>query len=186
MSKTSKSKPAKRAKTPTRATAARSAGESGESKALREHVLYLLRGGGAHVGFEKTIADLPADLRGSKAPGLPFTPWTLLEHMRIAQWDILEFSRDPKHVSPPWPAGYWPESDSPPNAKAWDRSVTAFRSDLRAMEDIVEDRKIDLYAQIPHGEGQTILREALLVADHNAYHLGQLVMLRRLLGAWTE
>lgn len=104
--------------------------------------------------------------------------------MRIAQWDILEFSRNSQHVSPEWPAGYWPESDAPPNAAAWDRSIRAFGADLRAMKRLIRNASTDLAARIPHGTGQTILREALLVADHNAYHLGQLVMLRRLLGAW--
>ncbi len=157
-----------------------------DDKALRLHVLYLLRGGGAHLGFEKVIAGLPAKLRGAKPKGLPYTAWRLLEHMRIAQWDILEFSRNPKHVSPGFPGGYWPASDSPPNAAAWEASVKRFRSDLAAMQALVEDPSTDLFARIPHGKGQTILREALLVADHNAYHLGQLVVLRRLLGAWKE
>lgn len=155
-------------------------------KALRQHVLYLLRGGGGHLDFEKAIADLPANLRGAKPAGVPFTPWTLLEHLRIAQWDILEFSRDAKHVSPDWPRGYWPAGDAPPNEAAWEESLRAFRSDLKAMQKLVASPKTDLLAKIPHGEGQTILREALLVADHNAYHLGQLVLLRRLLGAWAE
>jgi len=155
-------------------------------KALRLHLLYLLRGGGAHLDFEKAIADLPANLRGAKPAGVPFTAWTLLEHLRIAQWDILEFSRDAKHVSPDWPRGYWPEGDAPPDEAAWEKSLAAFRSDLKAMEKLVANPKTDLYAKIPHGDGQTILREALLVADHNAYHLGQLVLVRRLLGAWAE
>lgn len=176
----------KKTKASVPARASRAARGRDDDKWLREHVLYLLRGGGAHVDIEKSIADLPADLRGSKVPGLPFTAWRLLEHMRIAQWDILEFSRNPKHVSPAWPAGYWPETDAPPDAKAWDRSVAAFRADLRAMEKLVADPKTDLHANIPHGDGQTVLREALLVADHHAYHVGQLVMLRRLLGAWPE
>jgi hypothetical protein len=105
--------------------------------------------------------------------------------MRIAQWDILEFSRNPKHVSPSFPDGYWPEGDAPPTEAAWDRSLARFRSDLKEMQDLVANPSTDLFARIPHGEGQTILREALLVADHNAYHLGQLVMLRRVLGAWA-
>jgi hypothetical protein len=154
--------------------------------ALREHLLYLLRGGGAHLDFEKAVAGLPADLRGGKPPGQPHTPWRLLEHMRIAQWDILEFSRDPRHKSPEFPGGYWPQGDAPPDAGAWDRSVTAFRADLKAMQDLVADPATDLFAPIPHGQGQTVLREALLVADHNAYHLGQLVLVRRLLGAWSD
>jgi hypothetical protein len=107
-----------------------------------------------------------------------------LEHLRIAQWDILEFSRNPKHVSPKFPEGLWPQGDGPPNSQAWDRSVAAFRADLRAMQELVRDPSTDLFAPLPHGDGQTVLREALLVADHNAYHLGQLVLLRRGLGAW--
>jgi hypothetical protein len=154
-------------------------------RALRDHLLYLLRGGGAHLDFEAAIADLPAELRGTKPAGLPHTAWRLLEHMRIAQWDILEFSRNPKHVSPTFPDGLWPNSDSPPDANAWDRSVAGFRADFRAMQELVADPATDLFAPIPHGQGQTILREALLVADHNAYHLGQLVTIRRLLGAWS-
>ena len=153
---------------------------------LREHLLYLLKGGGAHLNFNKAIADLPAELRGAKPPGVPHTPWRLLEHMRIAQWDILEFTRNPRHVSPPWPEGYWPAGDGPPDDVAWDRSVAAFRADLRAMQDLVADPATDLFTPLPHGEGQTALREALLVADHNAYHLGQLVVVRRLLGAWDD
>jgi hypothetical protein len=155
-------------------------------QALREHLLYLLRGGGAHLNFDAAVADLPPRLRGVRPPGVPHTPWRLLEHLRIAQRDILEFSRNPKHVSPNFPAGYWPEGDAPPDDAAWDRSVAAFRADLKAMQDLVADPKTDLFAHIPHGEGQTILREALLVADHNAYHLGQLVVVRRVLGAWPE
>jgi hypothetical protein len=155
-------------------------------KALRDHVLYLLRGGGAHLNFDAAVADLPPALRGATAAGVPHSPWRLVEHMRIAQWDILEFSRNPKHVSPKFPDGYWPKGDAPPDAAAWDRSLDAFRADLRAMCDLVADAKTDLFAPIPHGDGQTVLREALLVADHNAYHLGQLVIVRRALGAWSD
>ena len=154
--------------------------------ALREHVLYLLKGGGAHLNFEEAIADLPADLRGAKPDNVPHTPWRLLEHMRICQWDIVEFSRNSSHVSPDFPDGYWPDSDAPPGPDSWDKSVETFRSDLQQMIDLVADPKTDLFAKIPHGDGQTILREALLVADHNAYHLGQLVIVRRALGAWPQ
>jgi hypothetical protein len=153
---------------------------------LREHVLYLLRGGGAHLDFDAALADLPVKLRGARPKGVPHTPWRLLEHMRIAQRDILEFSRNPKHVSPKWPDGYWPKGDAPPSSAAWKRSLAAFRADLAAMQKLVADPKTDLFARIPHGDGQTILREALLVADHNAYHLGQLVVVRRALGAWHD
>lgn len=155
-------------------------------QALREHVLYLLKGGGAHLNFEKAIVDLPEEFRGKKVEGASHTPWRLLEHLRICQWDILEFSRNPKHVSPEFPDGYWPDGDAPPNSDSWGKSVQAFRDDLQAMIDLVADPETDLYAKIPHGDGQTILREALLVADHNAYHLGQLVFLRRCLGAWED
>jgi hypothetical protein len=154
--------------------------------ALRKHVLYVLGDGGAHLSFDDAIRGLPARLRGKKPAGLPFTAWQILEHMRIAQWDILEFSRNPKHVSPDFPEGYWPAADAPPSAVAWERSVSNFRRDLRAMEKLVANPKNDLLAPIAHGRGQTLLREALLAADHNAYHLGQLVAIRRLLGAWRE
>jgi hypothetical protein len=154
---------------------------------LRKHILNVLRGGGAHVGFDEAIADFPARLRGAKPSDAPHTAWQLLEHMRLAQWDILEFSRKPTHVSPGFPAGYWPSTEAPPDEKAWEKSVAAFHADLKAMQQLVSDPKIDLLARVQHPEAQekhTLLREALLVADHNAYHLGQLVLLRRLLGAW--
>jgi hypothetical protein len=153
---------------------------------LRQHVLYLLREGGAHVNFDRAITDLPEALRGKRPAGIPHTPWRLLEHLRLAQWDILEFSRDPKHVSPKFPDGYWPAGDAPPDAKAWDRSIAGFRADLKAMQDLVADPATDLFKPLAHGDGQTVLREALLLADHNAYHLGQLVVVRRALGAWPE
>ncbi|HSS47681.1 MAG TPA: DinB family protein [Thermoanaerobaculia bacterium] len=152
--------------------------------ALRDHLVKLLQGGGAHVGFDKVLGKLPAELRGAKAPGLPHTVWQLLEHIRIAQWDILEFSRDPNHVSPEFPKGYWSDTAAPPDAAAWDQSVETVHKDLKAMQDLVADPKTDLYAKIPGGDGQTILREALVLADHNAYHLGQIVSVRQALGAW--
>jgi hypothetical protein len=154
------------------------------SKQLREHVVYLLNGGGAHSRFDDVVKDLPEELRGTKTNGLPHTAWMLLEHLRLAQLDILEFCRNSKHKSPDWPKGYWPKTEAPPNTPAWHRSIQQFRKDLKSMQDLVANPKTDLYARIPWGDGQTILREALLVADHNAYHLGQLVDLRRLLGAW--
>jgi hypothetical protein len=154
------------------------------ARSLRKHLDGLLREGHAHAGFDSAIRGLPAKARGKIAKGVPYTAWQLLEHMRLAQWDILEFSRDPRHVSPDFPSGYWPKKKAPPSAAAWARSVRTFRADLRAMARLVANPRIDLFARIPHGQGQTVLREALLVADHNAYHLGQLVMLRRLLGEW--
>jgi len=153
-------------------------------KALRDHLLYLLTDGGAHLTFDAAVKELPAVLHGNRPKGAEHSPWELVEHMRIAQWDILEFTRNPKHKSPEFPKGYWPETPTPPNEKAWEKSVNAFRADLKAMTELVANESTDLFAKIPHGDGQTVLREALLLADHNAYHLGQLVLVRRLLGAW--
>ncbi len=153
-------------------------------KALRQHVLKLLEGKGAHVDFDTAVKKASVAVRGKRPQGAAHSPWEILEHMRIAQWDILEFSRDAKHVSPEWPTGYWPKTAAPPNRTAWNKSVNAFRADHAAMCALVADESTDLYAPIPHGEGQTILREALLVADHNAYHLGTLVTTLQLLGAW--
>jgi uncharacterized damage-inducible protein DinB len=155
-----------------------------QTQPLRDHLLELLRGGHAHVSFDKALADLPPELRGRKASGLPHTIWQLLEHLRIAQWDILEFSRDEKHVSPDWPAGYWSKTEAPPNDAAWEKSVESFQRDLQAMRDLVADPKTDLFAKLPWGDGQTVLREAMMLADHNAYHLGQIVSVRQALGAW--
>lgn len=155
-----------------------------QDRSLRDHLLELLRGGSAHLNLDKAIGGLPPDLRGKKAPGLPHTVWQLLEHLRIAQWDILEFSRDKDHVSPDWPSGYWPEAEAPQDEAAWNRSVETLRRELQEMQDLVADPKTDLYAKIPWGDGQTVLREALLIADHNAYHLGQIVSVRQALGAW--
>ena len=151
---------------------------------LRDHLNDLLGKGHAHVAFDNAIADWPPELRGAKPPGQPFTPWRLLEHIRISQWDIVEFTKSAKHVSPDWPADYWPASDAPPHEAAWDSSIAQVKRDLRAMQRLVRDPATDLFARIAHGTGQTVLREALVLADHNAYHLGQLVLLRRLLGAW--
>jgi uncharacterized damage-inducible protein DinB len=153
---------------------------------LRHHVLELLAGGHAHADLKTALAGFPARLRGKKPKGAEHTAWQLLEHIRIAQWDILEFSRNPKHVSPKWPDGYWPKTEAPPNAAAWNTSIRKTQADQKAMEKLVVSKKTDLFAPIPHGTGQTVLREALLLADHNAYHIGQLVLLRRLLGAWNE
>jgi hypothetical protein len=155
-------------------------------QALRKHLVDLLQGGNAHLDFASAIADLPVKLRGAKPRGVPHSPWRLIEHIRIAQWDILEFSRNARHVSPTFPDGYWPAEDAPPDTKAWDRTVAAFHTDVQAMCDLVSTPATDLFARIPHGDGQTLLREALLIADHNAYHLGQLVIVRRALGAWGE
>lgn len=152
------------------------------SKALVEHLHNLLDGRGAHVDFASAVEKVPVALRGKRPKGAVHSPWEILEHLRIAQWDILEFSRDAKHVSPAWPTGYWPKTQAPPNRAAWSKSVKAFHADRLAMQELVA--QADLFKKISHGDGQTILREALLVADHNAYHIGELVTVLRLLGAW--
>jgi hypothetical protein len=152
-----------------------------DDTALREHLLYLLKGGGAHVNFDAALKGIPLELRGKRPKQSPHSLWELLEHMRIAQWDIVRFSVDANHASPDFPGGYWPATPVPPNESAWAKSIRSFKADLAAICQLVEDPSTDLFAPIPHGTGQTILREALLVADHNAYHLGQIVLTRRLL-----
>jgi uncharacterized damage-inducible protein DinB len=151
---------------------------------LRKQLVSLMTEANAHATFDQAIENLPAKLRGQRPEGLPHSPWELLEHLRLAQWDILDFSRNPKYEEKKWPEDYWPKSPEPPSAEAWDDSIAAFHRDLKEMCDLVEDPATDLFAKIPHGSGQTILREALLVADHNAYHVGQIVLVRQLLGAW--
>jgi hypothetical protein len=152
---------------------------------LQQHLLDLLSFKGAHAGFDEAVRGLAVPLRGKKIRGVPHTAWQLLEHMRIAQSDILEFSRDAKHVSPKWPEGYWPEAATPPSGGAWNKSILSFRRDLDELKKLVANADEEhLYARIPHGDGQTLLREALLVADHNSYHLGQLILIRKIVGAW--
>jgi hypothetical protein len=155
-----------------------------EMQSLRQHVVNLLAGKGAHADFDTAIKDLPAAARGKRPEGAEHSPWEVLEHLRIAQWDILEFSVNRDHTSPEWPSGYWPKSLAPESAVEWSQSVEHFRRDLKRMSALVSSEDTDLFGKIPHGDGQTILREALLVADHNAYHIGELVLLRRLLGVW--
>jgi hypothetical protein len=162
------------------------AGTTDGTAVLREQLASLLKGGGAHVQFMDAITGFPETKRGTYVQGLPHTGWQLLEHARIAQWDILEFSRNASHVSPDFPEGYWPKTPGPPSEEAWQDSVAAFRRDLRDMIRLVENPRTDLYARIAHGDGQTVLREALVLADHNSYHLGQLVNLRRALGSWPD
>jgi hypothetical protein len=154
--------------------------------ALRQHLVDLLTKENAHAGFEAAIKGLPANLRGRRPKGAEHSPWEILEHMRIAQHDILDFSVNPTYKALDWPKDYWPKTKAPATAAAWNRSVQAFRKDLKKMCALVASESTDLFAKIPHGDGQTIFREALLIADHNAYHLGELVLLRRLLGAWHK
>jgi DinB superfamily len=155
-----------------------------EEALLRKQLVALLTGSEAHANFDDAVKDLPVELRGKTPKGAEHSPWQLLEHLRIAQEDILDFSRNPEYKEKKWPDDYWPKSPEPPTVKDWDHSIKAFHKDLKAMCDLVEDKSTNLFAKIPHGTGQTLLREALLVADHNAYHVGQLVLVRRLLGAW--
>jgi hypothetical protein len=143
----------------------------------------MLAEGGAHLSADRVLSRFPRARRGAKPRGAPYTPWQLLEHMRLAQWDILRFGLDPGHESPEWPGGYWPPTVAPPDARAWSRSVAAFREDLRTLTGIARDEGRDLLAPIPHAPGATLLGELYLVASHNSYHLGQLVLLRRMLGS---
>ncbi|HEX4125226.1 MAG TPA: DinB family protein [Tepidisphaeraceae bacterium] len=151
---------------------------------LREHLLELLGPGGAHADFDRAVGGLAAKFYNAKLPNVPHSPWDLLEHLRLAQRDILEFTKDPRHESPPWPEGYWPKK--PATAKEWKKSIAAFKADRAAMLAIVTNPKTDLLAPLPHGQGQTVAREAMLLADHCGYHLGQLILLRRALGAWKD
>jgi DinB superfamily len=155
-------------------------------QSLRKHLLELLDAGHAHATFAQVIADFPARYRGEVPKGLPHSAWMLLEHMRIAQWDILDFSRNPKYKTLKWPQDYWPKNPAPASALEWEKSAGSFKEDLEAMKKLVSDPKTELFAKIPWGEGQTVLREAMLVADHNAHHLGQLIDIRRLLGIWKQ
>ena len=159
-------------------------GDKDKDKQLREHVVELLNGKGAHASFDDAVKAMPERLFGVKPEGFPHSAWMLLEHLRIAQSDILDFSHNPKYKTPKWPDDYWPKNATPPSPAAWNKSIQQFRKNLKAMQDLVSNPKTDLFAKIPWGDGQTILREALLVADHNAYHIAQLVDVRRLLGAW--
>ena len=148
--------------------------------ALRDQLVRFLDWDSAHLRFDDAVKDFPREKRGIRPPGAPHSAWELLEHLRIALWDIVEFSRDAKHSSPKWPKGYWPATPAPPNDAAWDESVAAYRASLRTMAELVKDESNDLFARIPHGDGQTLIREVLLAADHNAYHVGQLVMIRKI------
>lgn len=152
-----------------------------ESTALRRKLVDAMRGRESHLDFEGAIDGWPSELRSARPPGAPHTAWQLLEHMRIAQRDIFDFSRDPTHKSPKWPEGYWPATDAPHDASAWDESVRSFQNDARELTKLVEDRTQDLFKPFEHGDGQDVLREALLVATHNSYHLGQIVFLKKML-----
>lgn len=151
---------------------------------VREHVLQLLRGGNAHMPFEDAVADFPMARINDVFPNGTYTPWHLLEHLRISQWDILDFIRNPNYQEMEWPKDYWPAPDSQATEAEWQRTIAQFQDDMRQLQQMVSDPQTDLYARIPHGTGQTILREMLLVADHNAYHIGEFAIMRQVMGTW--
>ncbi|MGE5222864.1 MAG: DinB family protein [Omnitrophica WOR_2 bacterium] len=156
------------------------------SDVLRQQLLELLGGGNAHMRIDQAVADFPIDRINQHPGNSSYTPWRLLEHIRIAQWDILEFIRDPAYVSPPWPSGYWPAEGEQADAEKWQKTIRDFNSDHQALIDLVADPKTDLTSNIPHVPGYTILREILVVSDHNSYHLGEFGLLRQVIEAWPD
>lgn len=157
-----------------------------DDQILRQQIQQLLTGRNAHYTFDDAVADFPLEAINTRPPNVPYTPWHVVEHLRIAQWDILEFMRDPDHVSPPWPKGYWPDPDEAADAAGWQTSLNAFRVDLAAIMGMVGDVSLDITSEIPHAPGYTYLREFLLVADHNAYHVGEFAILRQVMGTWQK
>ncbi|MFC2054678.1 DinB family protein [Chloroflexota bacterium] len=155
-------------------------------KVVREQLLFLLKGGNAHMNFDQAVADFQIQNINTKPPNVSYTPWYLLEHLRIAQWDILEFIRDPKHVSPVWPEGYWPSENYEADQAKWDKTIIDFYADMETLQDMVANPHTNLYAPIPHAPDYTILREILLVADHNAYHIGEFAILRQVMNNWQS
>ena len=156
------------------------------SAALRDELAQLLAWEDAHVSFDTAVAGIPGGVRAKQPSGLPYSPWQLLEHLRRTQRDILEFCRNPNYQELNWPVDYWPSSPAPPSPAAWNESVRQFRQDRKALQQLASDPKMDLTTRIPHGDGQTYLRELVLAADHAAYHIGELVVVRRLLGSWKS
>jgi DinB superfamily len=151
---------------------------------VREQLRELLEGGDAHMTFDEAVANFPRDHMNTKAPNVPYTPWHLLEHIRLAQWDIIEFIRNPHYVSPPWPEGFWPAENVQADDVAWEKTIASYRAGLQSLLEMVADPTVNLYAPIPHGDGQSILREILVVSDHNAYHIGEFATLRQVMGIW--
>lgn len=152
----------------------------------RKWLLWNLRGGGAHWTFDDAFGDLSTEQRGHRAQGTPYSPWRVLEHMRICQRDILEFTIHPDYESPPYPEGYWPDGPAPENEAEWNQSVEEFKKDLATIIEVVDNPETDLFEPLPHGDGQTVMRQAMLVVDHNSYHLGQMELVRRLIGAYPD
>ena len=157
---------------------------SGDTSAFRKELVSHLAEEHAHAGFDAAVKDFPPDLRGARPNDLPHSAWQLIEHLRIAQWDIIEYALNPKHKSPDFPDGYWPKSPEPPDAKAWEKSIASFRADRKKLAAALQ--KADVLAPIPHANKQSLASKTILLIDHNAYHLGQLLLLRRLLNIWPE
>jgi hypothetical protein len=157
----------------------------GSEQIIREQLLALLKGGHAHMTFDAAVADFPLDAINRKPPNVPYSPWHLLEHIRLAQWDILEFIRNPAHISPDWPAGYWPLPDAQADAAQWQQTIAAFRADLKSLEELVADPGTDLFAPLPQGLPYTIFREIMVVASHNSYHIGEFAILRQVMNTWA-
>jgi len=156
------------------------------NKVLREQLLRLLQGGNAHMGIDEAVADFPMGRINEKPPNVPYSPWRLLEHIRITQWDILEFVRDPQHVSPSWPDGHWPAPEAQADEAKWKATLEGIHNDLRAFEEIIQDPATEFFGPIPHAQDYNIFREILLVADHNAYHIGEFGILRQVTGTWPK
>ena len=152
---------------------------------MREQLLAVLRGGHAHMEFDQAVAGFPANYMNRKPPNVPYTPWHLLEHLRLTQWDILEFIRNPDHISPDWPAGYWPPAEAQADEAQWQRTITAFRTDLAALEALAANPETDLFAPLPQGLPYTIFREIMVVANHNSYHIGEFAILRQVMNSWA-
>ena len=152
---------------------------------MREQLLALLRGGHAHMEFDRAVAEFPPEYINRTPPNVPYTPWHLLEHLRITQWDILEFIRKPDHVSPDWPVGYWPAPQAQADEAQWQQTITAFRTDLKALEALASDPQTDLFAPLPQGLPYTIFREIMVIANHNSYHIGEFAILRQVMKTWA-
>ena len=153
---------------------------------LKHQLVEVITKGNAHASFEEVVEGIPIKHLGAKPGNLPYSIWQLVEHIRITQKDILEFSRNPQHISPEWPDEYWPEQDAPANEQEWLQSLDHIKKDRKAFIDLLNDPSADLYTQYAHGEGQNLLREALLIADHTSYHMGEIIVLRRILNDWND
>jgi hypothetical protein len=155
-----------------------------DDKILREQLKQLLDGRNAHMSFDDAVADFPLELINTRPPNVPYTFWHLVEHLRIAQWDILDFCRNPDYQHIEWPAGYWPAPGAEATAEDWQHTVESFRADKAQLLALIEDPAVDLLADLPHAPGYSLLREINVVADHNAYHVGELGILRQIMNAW--